>query len=84
MTRRTPAQTSVDTGWINDEKPLERAVAHEKGHNFQTPIDEIDAAARQPTSPDRVSVPTSLLMIGLLCWEAFGSSHRPAHRGLQG
>eukprot|EP00605_Chrysophyceae_sp_TOSAG23-4_P002410 GSChrysophyteH1.ASY1.ANO1.2668.1 assembled CDS len=38
--------TAVDTGWINDEKPLEAAVKHEKKHNFQTPIDEIDAAAR--------------------------------------
>ena len=38
--------TSVDTGWINDEKPLERAVKHAKGHDFQTPIDEVDAAAR--------------------------------------
>ena len=38
--------TAVDTGWINDEKPLELAVKHEAKHNFQTPIDEIDAAAR--------------------------------------
>lgn len=38
--------TAVDTGWINDEKPLELAVKHEANHNFQTPIDEIDAAAR--------------------------------------
>ncbi len=38
--------TAVDTGWINDEKPIEKAVAHEKKHNFQTPLDEIDAAAR--------------------------------------
>ena len=40
---------SVDTGWINDENPLEVAAknaapgqAHRDG--FQTPIDEIDAA----------------------------------------
>eukprot|EP01116_Phalansterium_solitarium_P012318 TRINITY_DN284_c0_g2_i1.p3 TRINITY_DN284_c0_g2~~TRINITY_DN284_c0_g2_i1.p3 ORF type:complete len:201 (+),score=108.46 TRINITY_DN284_c0_g2_i1:1153-1755(+) len=38
--------TAVDTGWINDEKPLEKAVDHMKKHNFQTPLDEIDAAAR--------------------------------------
>ena len=38
--------TAVDTGWINDEKPAEAAVAHEKIHNFQTPLDEVDAAAR--------------------------------------
>ena len=36
----------MDTGWINDEKPLELAVKHEAKHNFQTPIDEIDATAR--------------------------------------
>jgi hypothetical protein len=37
---------SVDTGWINDENPLERASKTAKNNNFQTPIDEIDAAAR--------------------------------------
>jgi NAD(P)-dependent dehydrogenase (short-subunit alcohol dehydrogenase family) len=37
---------SVDTGWINDEKPLERASAHRDAHHFQTPLDEVDAAAR--------------------------------------
>ena len=55
MMTRTSAQdykkkniymTSVDTGWINDEKPLVKAVQHMKKHNFQTPLDEIDAAAR--------------------------------------
>jgi NAD(P)-dependent dehydrogenase (short-subunit alcohol dehydrogenase family) len=38
--------TSVDTGWINDENPLERAAATAKASGFQTPIDEVDAAAR--------------------------------------
>ena len=38
--------TSVDTGWINDEKPLEKAAAHANDHHFQCPLDEIDAAAR--------------------------------------
>ena len=38
--------TSVDTGWINDEKPIEDAAAHADKHHFQTPLDEIDAAAR--------------------------------------
>ena len=38
--------TAVDTGWINDEKPAALAAADAKTHNFQTPIDEIDAAAR--------------------------------------
>ena len=37
---------SVDTGWINDENPLEKAAEIHEKHNFQTPIDEIDAAAR--------------------------------------
>ena len=38
--------TAVDTGWINDEKPAAQAAADAQTHNFQTPIDEIDAAAR--------------------------------------
>lgn len=37
---------AVDTGWINDENPLETAARVAKDHNFQTPIDEEDAAAR--------------------------------------
>lgn len=37
---------SVDTGWINDEKPIERAAEHADRHHFQTPLDEIDAASR--------------------------------------
>lgn len=37
---------SVDTGWINDENPLEKASKIAKTNHFQTPIDEIDAAAR--------------------------------------
>ena len=38
--------TAVDTGWINDENPLFKAKKQAEKHNFQTPIDEIDAAAR--------------------------------------
>ena len=37
---------SIDTGWINDENPLERAAKTAKVNDFQTPIDEIDAASR--------------------------------------
>mmetsp|Transcript_49505 Transcript_49505/g.55286 ORF Transcript_49505/g.55286 Transcript_49505/m.55286 type:complete len:161 (+) Transcript_49505:1-483(+) len=37
---------SIDTGWINDENPLERASKTAAVNNFQTPIDEIDAASR--------------------------------------
>ena len=37
--------TAVDTGWINDENPFEKQVEI-RATGFQTPIDEIDAAAR--------------------------------------
>lgn len=55
MMTRTSAQdyetdgiymNSVDTGWINDENPVEKAKAHANKTDFQTPLDEIDAAAR--------------------------------------
>ena len=55
MMTRTSAQdfvksrifmNSVDTGWINDENPLEKAAALAQNYDFQTPLDEIDAAAR--------------------------------------
>jgi len=38
--------TCVDTGWINDENPLDRAAATAARQGFATPLDEIDAAAR--------------------------------------
>ena len=37
---------SVDTGWINDENPLEKASKTAKANNFQTPLDEIDAGEK--------------------------------------
>eukprot|EP00741_Cyanophora_paradoxa_P015020 tig00020830_g14491.t1 len=37
---------AVDTGWINDENPAEVAARTAARHDFQTPIDEVDAAAR--------------------------------------
>ncbi|EEC48246.1 predicted protein [Phaeodactylum tricornutum CCAP 1055/1] len=37
---------SVDTGWINDENPTVKASKIAETNLFQTPIDEIDAAAR--------------------------------------
>ena len=37
---------SVDTGWINDENPLEKAAGIAERNHFQTPLDEVDAAAR--------------------------------------
>ena len=38
--------TAVDTGWINDENPVEKAKRYAEAHAFQTPLDEVDAAAR--------------------------------------
>eukprot|EP00163_Fabomonas_tropica_P023703 TRINITY_DN41108_c0_g1_i1.p1 TRINITY_DN41108_c0_g1~~TRINITY_DN41108_c0_g1_i1.p1 ORF type:complete len:727 (-),score=149.76 TRINITY_DN41108_c0_g1_i1:175-2355(-) len=38
--------TSVDTGWINEENPVAKAVEIATTHKFQTPLDEIDAASR--------------------------------------
>jgi NAD(P)-dependent dehydrogenase (short-subunit alcohol dehydrogenase family) len=38
--------TAVDTGWINDENPRQIAARTADVHDFQTPIDEVDAAAR--------------------------------------
>jgi NAD(P)-dependent dehydrogenase (short-subunit alcohol dehydrogenase family) len=40
------AMTAVDTGWINDENPMEKAARAAARHGFTTPLDEIDAAAR--------------------------------------
>ena len=37
---------AVDTGWINDENPAQRAADNARENFFQTPIDEIDAASR--------------------------------------
>ncbi|CAF3026335.1 unnamed protein product [Rotaria sp. Silwood2] len=37
---------SVDTGWINDEKPIKLAFQFMSQRDFQTPLDEEDAAAR--------------------------------------
>ena len=36
----------IDTGWINLEQPLESAKKMVEKHHFQTPLDEVDAAAR--------------------------------------
>ena len=37
---------SVDTGWINDENPVDKAMKIMTNRDFQTPLDEEDAAAR--------------------------------------
>lgn len=46
LARKGIYMNSVDTGWINDENPRDVAVRIADTHNFQTPLDEIDAAAR--------------------------------------
>lgn len=38
--------TAVDTGWINDENPRDKAARTAEVNRFQTPIDEVDAASR--------------------------------------
>lgn len=37
---------SVDTGWITDEDPIEIAERKREEHDFHTPLDHVDAAAR--------------------------------------
>lgn len=63
--------TSVDTGWINDENPREVAARIAKENNFQTPLDEIDAAARI-LDPVFVGLTTGPLYSGL-----FFKDYRP-------
>ncbi|CAI5730295.1 unnamed protein product [Hyaloperonospora brassicae] len=46
LARKGIYMNSVDTGWINDENPRDVAVRIADAHNFQTPLDEVDAAAR--------------------------------------
>ena len=38
--------TAVDTGWVNDENPIKMAHDRFEKTGFQTPLDEIDGAAR--------------------------------------
>lgn len=37
---------SVDTGWVTDEDPLEKAIEKEDSQGFSPPLDSIDGAAR--------------------------------------
>ncbi len=37
---------SVDTGWVTDEDPFERAVTKENAQRFAPPLDSVDGAAR--------------------------------------
>eukprot|EP00937_MAST-01D_sp_MAST-1D-sp2_P005000 g5000.t1 len=46
LSKRNIFMNAVDTGWINDENPRDKAAGIAERHNFQTPLDEVDAAAR--------------------------------------
>ncbi|KAI9917995.1 hypothetical protein PsorP6_012399 [Peronosclerospora sorghi] len=46
LSRKGIYMNSVDTSWINDENPRNVSVHIAENHNFQTPLDEIDAASR--------------------------------------
>jgi NAD(P)-dependent dehydrogenase (short-subunit alcohol dehydrogenase family) len=37
---------SVDTGWVTDEDPLDKAVEKQQMHGFHPPLDIVDGAAR--------------------------------------
>ena len=37
---------SVDTGWVTDEDPIERAEMKREMHGFHPPLDIVDGAAR--------------------------------------
>jgi len=67
---------SVDTGWINDENPLPTAQRIAAEHGFQTPIDEVDAAAR---ILDPVLV--GMKVVGVRCTAEDGSSRRRQRKG---
>jgi NAD(P)-dependent dehydrogenase (short-subunit alcohol dehydrogenase family) len=45
LARRGVYLSSVDTGWITDEKPMPRKARHAEA-GFRTPLDVIDGAAR--------------------------------------
>ena len=62
--------SAVDTGWINDENPVEKAAKYAKTHNFQTPLDEVDAAARI-LDPVAVGVNEGKLLFGVFLKDYF-------------
>ncbi|MCB1028227.1 MAG: oxidoreductase, partial [Microthrixaceae bacterium] len=37
---------SVDTGWVSDEDPVEKAAEKRAEHGFHPPLDIVDGAAR--------------------------------------
>lgn len=63
--------SAVDTGWINDENPLEKAKRYSERHNFQCPLDEVDAAAR-------ILDPVAVAMLGgEPLWDVFLKDYAP-------
>ena len=70
LARECIFMTAVDTGWINLEQPLEVAARITAEHNFQTPLDEIDAAARVL---DPILSPLAAAQHGQPCCPPFGA-----------
>jgi NAD(P)-dependent dehydrogenase (short-subunit alcohol dehydrogenase family) len=58
--------TAVDTGWINDENPRQIAARTADVHDFQTTIDEVDAAARVPHPVFHGSIPGNEPLRGIV------------------
>jgi len=64
---------SVDTGWVTDEDPFEKAVRKEEAQRFAPPLDSIDGAARV-LDPIFVGFET-----GEHVWGRFWKDYAPTH-----